>query len=130
MLSFDLDFNDLYTLKGLTKIHNIFLTYLKDSDITLHDRLLEAYEARPSDDLLLEVAPYLEDFISHLFNIHTPVHLNQEHHKAFSLVSKIKRTFVQRYALKQPIEPPTLKPDLNFKTDLAFAKAAWSIFVS
>lgn len=123
MLSFDLDFKELYTLDGLTRIHTVFLNYLKDSDQALHDKLLKAYKVPPPDDLLLEIAPYLEDFISYLFNIHTTVHLNQERHKTFSLVAKVKRLFVQRYALKQHREMPTSRPELNFKNDLAFAKA-------
>lgn len=118
-LSFDLEFKDLYNLKGLTRTHSTFLNYLKDSDVELHHVLSLAYANTLSPDqekqLYVDVAPYVEDFIGYLFNISEQMQINQERHKTFSIIPKIKRTFVQRYALRQKIDTPLTEPTLPFK---------------
>lgn len=132
-LSFDLQFKDLYSLNGITRIHNAFLNYFKDSNTELHNDLCLAYTNKLSSikekQLYVDVAPYVEDFIGYLFNISQQVQINQERHKTFSIIPKIKRTFVQRYALRQKIDPPLIKPTLPFKVltltdfDLLFSNA-------
>ncbi|HCU06837.1 MAG TPA: glutamate synthase subunit beta [Holosporales bacterium] len=116
MLSFDLEFKDLYCLEGLTRLHSVFLNYLKDSNDMVYSRLISAYagtlEEQEKNQLYVEVAPYIEDFIGYLFDISEQIQIYQERHKTFSMVPKVKRTFVQRYALRCKIEPPSIKPSL------------------
>ena len=132
-LPFDLEFKDLYALKGLTRIHNTFLNYLKDDNVALYNFLCLAYIGRLNDteksQIYVDVAPYVEDFIGYLFNISEQVQINQERHKTFSIIPKIKRIFVQRYALRQKIEVPLQEPNIPFNVlpsvdfDLLFSNA-------
>ncbi len=116
MLSFDLEFKDLYCVEGLTQLHHIFLNYLKNSNDMAYNQLCAAYagmlEEPEKKQLYGEVAPYIEDFIGYLFDISEQIQMNQERHKTFSIVPKVKRTFVQRYALRQKIDAPLIKPNL------------------
>lgn len=132
-LSFDLEFKDLYALKGLTRIHKTFLNYVKDGNLNLHNLLSLAYVGKLSEaeirQLYVDVAPYIEDFIGYLFNISEQVQINQERHKTFAIIPKIKRTFVQRFALRQKIDTPLIEPSLPFNVvpsvdfDLLFSNA-------
>lgn len=133
ILSFDLEFKDLYHVEGLARLHDIFLTYLKDSNDIAYNQLHSAYagtlEPQDKKQLYVAIAPYIEDFIGDLFHISAQIHLNQEHHKTFSIVPKVKRTFVQRYALRQAINAPEMQPSLPIDIsaftdfDLAFSHA-------
>ncbi|MDP2193578.1 MAG: hypothetical protein Q8K36_03525, partial [Alphaproteobacteria bacterium] len=134
MLAFDLEFGELYTLDGLTKLHNIFLNYIRDSSPRLYAQLSLAYanELDPleADQLYVDLAPHVEDFISYLFDISEHVQINQQRHKFFSIVPKVKREFVQRYALREVCDTPPSEPSLDFPLsqadfDHAFAKAVF-----
>lgn len=121
-LLFDLKIFDLYNVEGLEKIHQAFLSFLKESDQEKFI-LLQNYHQNPSllaDDkdyqnFCIDFAPLLEDFISYLFNIFKPVqHLQERHHK-FSTVLKIKRLFIQRMVLKNISYIPITMPVLNIE---------------
>ncbi len=50
-------------------------------------------------DLIVETAPYLEDFIGHLFGIESELRELQAQHSALAPLYSVKRRFVQRKAL-------------------------------
>ena len=66
---------DLYCRDGLVRLDSVFLTHLKATDEALHGRLLSARAApesltdKQSSDLIVELAPHLEDFLGDLFEI-------------------------------------------------------------
>src|SRR5579862_533366 len=82
-LAFGFAFEDLYHREGLARLDSRFLDYLKAADAPLLDRLLAARFDPPSEvrkqqseqarkqqsELLLDLAPHLEDFIGELFGI-------------------------------------------------------------
>src|SRR3546814_2154619 len=74
-LAHDLAFEDLYRPDGLARIDGLFLDALGESDADLKARLLAArdrpedLEAKAASELLIAVAPHLEDFVGGLFGI-------------------------------------------------------------
>lgn len=95
---------DLYRRDGLVRLDEVFLGFLRTGDETLYEKLVHA-RAHPDDllpkdesALLIEIAPWLEDFVARLFNIESEVQqLAAQHHELAPLYF-CKRQFVQRKA--------------------------------
>ncbi|MEE9580014.1 MAG: pyridine nucleotide-disulfide oxidoreductase, partial [Nitrosomonadaceae bacterium] len=101
-LGFDINFLDLYRRDGLLKLDQAFLDFLQDGDPELRTRFdharthCGALNNKDESGLLIEVASWMDDFISKLFCIETEVHaLAFRHHELAPLYS-CKRQFVQR----------------------------------
>ncbi len=104
-LKFGFSFDDFYRRDGLLRLDQVFLNELSQSDAAVHDRLIAArgsespLAAKDESELLLALAPHLDDFIGQLFGISGEVSaLSEQHHKLAPLYS-IKRLFVQRKAM-------------------------------
>jgi NADPH-dependent glutamate synthase beta subunit-like oxidoreductase/NAD(P)H-flavin reductase len=104
-LKFGFSFDDFYRRDGLVGLDQVFLHELEQADAAVHGRLLtartsaEPLAAKDESELLLALAPYLDDFIGQLFMIETEVRaLSEQHHKLAPLYST-KRLFVQRKAM-------------------------------
>ncbi len=119
-------FAELYSRDGLVAIDNAFVEQLKASDVALHNRLMAArlshgsrvmgHEEKspmthdsglmtnlsPKDhsQLLLDLAPHIEDFIGELFGIKKEIAELAEAHHALAPLYACKRLFVQRRAAK------------------------------
>jgi NADPH-dependent glutamate synthase beta subunit-like oxidoreductase/NAD(P)H-flavin reductase len=103
-LSFDLTFQDLYESGGLRKLDDVFLDFLGKADETLRGRL-EATRATSADrktegELMIELAPHLEDFVGRLFGIQAELQNLQQRHNELAPIYSVKRLFVQRKAVK------------------------------
>jgi NADPH-dependent glutamate synthase beta subunit-like oxidoreductase/NAD(P)H-flavin reductase len=104
-LGFDLQFGELYTRAGLLRLDAAFLAHLGIADADLRARV-EAARAAPDalapkaeSELLIAIAPHLEDFTAELFGIGEQVReLAARHHELAPLFS-CKRLFVQRKAM-------------------------------
>src|SRR3989304_6609746 len=79
VLAFGVEFPQLYTHAWLVKLDALFVRALRGADGVLADRL-DAARAKPSaldvkaeSELLLAVAPHLEDFLAELFGIKSAV---------------------------------------------------------
>src|SRR5947208_3269526 len=74
-LAFDLRFEDLYGRDGLVRLDGCFVDFLKRRNVELHNRLMAARAApdrlagKEESDLIVELAPELEDFVAALFGI-------------------------------------------------------------
>ncbi|MEK7843262.1 MAG: FAD-dependent oxidoreductase [Pseudomonadota bacterium] len=117
VLAFDMAFADLYRRDGLVKLDQAFLDFLREGDAGLRIRLDHARahpdELDPKDEsaLLIELAPWMEDFIARLFGIETEVcALAARHHELAPLYS-CKRQFVQRRAMNKVSEAEVLAAD-------------------
>jgi NADPH-dependent glutamate synthase beta subunit-like oxidoreductase/NAD(P)H-flavin reductase len=104
-LGFGLEFPDLHQREGLARLDAAFLAHLGNADAALHDRLL-AGRAKPSQlapkaesELLVAVAPHLEDFLARLFGIQDEARVLAARHRNFAPLYSVKRLFVQRRAL-------------------------------
>jgi hypothetical protein len=103
-LGFSLSFADLYDRDGLVRLDAAFVTFLHSSDPELHERLRtaradpERLAAKEESSLLIELGPFLEDFLGELFGIADEVGaLAAKHHELAPLYA-VKRLFVQRKA--------------------------------
>ena len=105
-LKFDVKFEDLYSTSGLSKLDGKFIDYLKNANVDLHNQLVsvrrdnDSMDKKDTSNLLIEVAPYLEDFIGELFSIEGEVKALQQRHGDIADLYSCKRLFVQRRALK------------------------------
>ncbi|HEY3836020.1 MAG TPA: hypothetical protein VGL72_05595, partial [Bryobacteraceae bacterium] len=101
-LAFGFDFGDLYDRASLAQLDQTFLDYLKAADAALCERLLATREnpqslaRKEASELIIAVAPYLEDFIGELFGIQTEVRNLQARHNALAPLYTVKRKFIQR----------------------------------
>ena len=108
---FGIAFEELYSREGLSKLDAAFVGELKISDVALHNRLVSAradsaaLAAKEHSQLLMDVAPHVEDFVAKLFGIQAEVSLLAERHQALAPLYACKRLFVQRRAAKAlPVE--------------------------
>ncbi len=125
-LTHDFSFQDLYDNEGLFRIDGAFLEHLKEIDGDLAGRLLDAraqpdaLDAKATSDLLLELAPHVDDFIAHLFGIESEARALAERHHELAPLFTCKRLFVQRQAAKkvkadeaETIDGPALEKELE-----------------
>lgn len=104
-LSFGLTFTDLYNNSGIEKLNFCFLDFLRGENPEL-EAVYQFHCQNPTDDksiseLLLAIAPYLEDFIGELFQIQKDINSLQQQHHSLSVITQIKRQFVQRHAVRK-----------------------------
>jgi NADPH-dependent glutamate synthase beta subunit-like oxidoreductase/NAD(P)H-flavin reductase len=125
-LHFGISFEDLYARDGLVRLDAAFLQFVAQADTGLRARLEAARAAPPAgkdeSELLIALAPHLEDFLARLFGIEAQAQaLAARHHELAPLYS-VKRLFVQRRALHK-VKPPDATPDgYAFASELDFAR--------
>jgi NADPH-dependent glutamate synthase beta subunit-like oxidoreductase/NAD(P)H-flavin reductase len=130
-LGFGIRFNDLYKRDGLLRVDAAFLRFLGEADTALRDRLTAGRSNSPKSkdesDLLVALAPHVEDFLARLFGIEAEARALAERHNELAPLYSVKRLFVQRRALHK-VKPENARPDgFNFTTELDFARqvSAW-----
>ncbi len=102
--NFDFTVADLYQRNGLVRLDKLFLDFLHTGDETLYDKLSHARAhpdaLLPKDEsaLLIDIAPWLEDFLARLFNIEYEVQQLAARHHELAPLYFCKRQFVQRRA--------------------------------
>ncbi|MCC8370965.1 MAG: palindromic element RPE4 domain-containing protein [Rickettsia endosymbiont of Stiretrus anchorago] len=117
-LGFNLDFKKL-DLTGLKKLDQIFLDYLFKANKSLYDNILlfrsNPYSILSQDysEFLLNISPYLDDFLAELFCISNEITSLRLQHKDFDIIYECKRKFVQRYAIKK--YPKEKIKDIDFE---------------
>jgi NADPH-dependent glutamate synthase beta subunit-like oxidoreductase/NAD(P)H-flavin reductase len=106
-LGYGLEFAELYDRDGLVKLDRAFVAYLAAGDAALHDRLMaartdvKALDKKAESELLVDLAPHVEDFLGSLFGIEKEIRELQARHDEFAPLYSIKRLFVQRRAVKE-----------------------------
>ena len=105
--AFGLAFDDLYATAGLTRVDGAFLAHLAAVDASLRDRLVAA-RADPGSlgrlgesELLLAIAPHLEDFLAQVFGVEADVAALQAAQNELAPLFACKRQVVQRKALNR-----------------------------
>lgn len=107
MLKFNLKFSDLYDYSGLKKLDAIFYEYFSDKDTDLYARFKilsdssNKIEKKQKDEILIESAKVIEDFLVQLFNVESQNDSLRISHKDFSVVSQIKLNYIQRKIAKK-----------------------------
>jgi NADPH-dependent glutamate synthase beta subunit-like oxidoreductase/NAD(P)H-flavin reductase len=143
-LGFDATFDDLHDREGLARLDERFLAFLAGRDGALKDRL-EAARRAPADvereaesELVIDLAPVLEDFIGELFAVQGELGAVRAAREPLALIYSVKRLFVQRRAVKKHaaeadgLDGPTLRAALEARlgaplTELSYSQAvdAW-----
>jgi NADPH-dependent glutamate synthase beta subunit-like oxidoreductase/NAD(P)H-flavin reductase len=140
-LAFGVRFEDLYDTEGLALLDARFLAALGNADPALKSRLVDAraasdsLEAKAEAELLLAVAPILDDFIAELFGIGPDLDRLVAAHRESEPLFRVKRKFVQRRAMLKikadeaaTLDGPALEAALAGRLggrfeELAFARA-------
>src|SRR5580698_7838965 len=104
-LAFDVLFEDLYSRDGLLRLDGVFLRHLAAAEPSLNARLAqarsnpEALAAKDRSDLIIDLAPHLEDFLGELFGITTEIQALAARHNALAPLFAFKRKFIQKRAI-------------------------------
>jgi len=112
-LAFGLRFEQLHTRDGLAALDSRFIDWLGAGSADLATRLLAARAAPETIDpaaeaaLLIELAPWTDDFIGELFGIGDAVRALSASHQALAPLYEVKRQFVQRQAATK-VKPEAL----------------------
>ena len=95
-------FPDLYDRDGLVRLDGVFLEHLRERSPDLHGRLVAARHdpaavpGKAESELIIAVAPYLEDFVGELFGIERELRAHQAKHAVLAPLFTAKRRFVQK----------------------------------
>jgi len=106
VLKYGLDFAELYDRDGLVKLDRAFVAHLGAGDAALHERLMaaradpDALDKKAESDLIVELAPHVEDFLGSLFGIEAEIRELQARHDTLAPLYSVKRLFVQRRAVR------------------------------
>ena len=106
-LKYGLGFADLYDRDGLIRLDRAFVAHLAAGDPGLHERLMaaraapEALAHKDESDLIVDLAPHVEDFVGGLFGIMAEMRAMQAGHDRLAPLFSVKRLFVQRRAVKE-----------------------------
>jgi NADPH-dependent glutamate synthase beta subunit-like oxidoreductase/NAD(P)H-flavin reductase len=105
MLRHGITFADLYSVAGAAHIDARFVAHLAAADAVLAARFAAARAApasldrRAESQLLIDVAPHVEDFLAGLFGIESEVRALEARHHELAPLFVVKRQFVQRKAM-------------------------------
>src|ERR1700675_3752316 len=114
-LKHGLSFADLYERDGLVRLDRAFVAHMAATDAALQDPLVAAraqpdvLDRKAESDLLVDLAPHLEDFVGDLFGIAGEVRALQTSHDKLAPLFSVKRLFVQRRAVKEVKEADALQ---------------------
>src|ERR1700682_3288474 len=104
---FGLTFHDLYSCAGLRRVDTAFGAWIEHADAALAARLAAA-RADPSaltrlqeSELLIALAPHLEDWLAGLFGIESEVAALQAAQHELAPLFACKRQVVQRKAMNK-----------------------------
>jgi NADPH-dependent glutamate synthase beta subunit-like oxidoreductase/NAD(P)H-flavin reductase len=101
-LPFGLRFEELYQRDGLLKLDAAFVEQLTKLAPEFAGRLAaarqhpEALLPKQSSELIIDLAPYVEDFIAQIFGIESELRDLQARHTVLAPLYTVKRKFVQR----------------------------------
>ncbi len=119
-LNFGFAFEDLNSLSELKKLDESFLQWMQDQDHALSHQLehyrstgCEAIDPIKHSEFLLQLAPFVDDFIAELFNISAENLALKKEHEKFDQIYECRRKFIQRYAVKK--YPKERLAELDFK---------------
>ena len=104
-LSYGLRFTDLHERDGLLRLDAEFMRILGKENDSLRQQLVAARNnpallaTKDESELLIALAPHVDDFVGGLFNIRTEVGQLSARHNQLAPLYSCKRLFVQRKAL-------------------------------
>ncbi|WP_337173166.1 FAD-dependent oxidoreductase [Paludisphaera sp.] len=109
-LNFGLSFYDIHTRDGLVRLDAEFLSDLRDRAPALCEALVAARRdpsclaPKAASELMIELGPYVEDFVGRLFGVEAELTALQARHDALAPLRAVKRKFVQRRLAGKTVE--------------------------
>lgn len=104
-LNYNLSFEDLYEKEGLKKIDKLFLNYLEKADSDLYQKLLKSRQnpenIENESELIIFLSPFLEQFLSELFNLKKEILDLTNYKKALSNLFLCKKLFIQKRVIRR-----------------------------
>jgi NADPH-dependent glutamate synthase beta subunit-like oxidoreductase/NAD(P)H-flavin reductase len=138
-LGFGLHFDDLYSRDGLIKLDQAFVEHLKAADTEAFNTLMtgrrapETLDRKAESELIVALAPHVEDFTAALFGIQGAVAGLQRRHHDLAPLYAVKRLFVQRRAVKgvseadaAALDGPALGHDLEGRICAPLTEASFA----
>jgi NADPH-dependent glutamate synthase beta subunit-like oxidoreductase/NAD(P)H-flavin reductase len=102
---FGVAFDDLYAREGLLRLDAAFVNELAHTDASLHARLFaaranpDAVAPKDQSELIIALAPHVEDFLGQLFGITREIETLQARHNRLAPFFAFKRKFIQKRAI-------------------------------
>ncbi len=96
---FNIEFQDLYSIDGIAKIHQKFLEFLTEKS-PAHFSQYQIHNAENSQ-YLIEIAKILEIFLVELFLIHEKNAQLKEQYSKYKKVCEARKEFIQRHIAKK-----------------------------
>jgi len=110
-LSHGLSFEDLYSREGVQQLDSIFVRFLSQADVDVHNRFVKArlkammlekgIDKETESKLLVDLTPLVDEFLAALFDIKQSVTAVSDNIDELAPIYRAKRQFVQRKAMKQ-----------------------------
>jgi NADPH-dependent glutamate synthase beta subunit-like oxidoreductase/NAD(P)H-flavin reductase len=142
-LGYGFSFNDLYDRDGLIRLDAAFLDFLEEGDAPLRNQTEEARQSpddlsgKAQSELLIALAPHLEDFLARLFGIEAQVRELAERHHELAPLYSCKRLFVQRRAMTKvkseeaaSIDGPSIETELAAFIGTPFSELSFARHVT
>jgi NADPH-dependent glutamate synthase beta subunit-like oxidoreductase/NAD(P)H-flavin reductase len=104
-LNFDLSFEELYNLDGLRKVDGYFIEKLLKISPELCNKMLDARENHSAlykldqSNLIVELAPFLEEFIIELFNIENSIAKYKDEYNSLEVINRCNKAIVQKHVM-------------------------------
>ncbi|MET0154811.1 MAG: FAD-dependent oxidoreductase [Rickettsiales bacterium] len=101
------DISSLYAREGLSRVDERFLAALQEKAVDLYNRLCaaranpDAVSTKDESQLIIDLAPFADDFIGALFGIEKEAKALAAEHDRLAPIFSCKRLFVQRLAVKK-----------------------------
>ncbi|AMV38272.1 Glutamate synthase [NADPH] small chain [Planctomyces sp. SH-PL62] len=141
-MGFGVSFEELYRRSGLLRLDATFLDYLIERAPDLHARLDQArrepsaLEPKRASELIVELAPHVEDFLGRLFGIEAELTALQARHSELAPLRAVKRKFIQRKLVgrtaeqAREIDAATVTAALEAFTLSPFSEASYAAHVA
>ena len=142
-LRFGFTFEDLYHREGLVRLDSEFIGHLKAADSALFERLVAAranpasLAPKPASELIIALAPHLEDFVATLFDIEREMEALQAQHNVLTPLMNAKRKFVLKRALTgakkeeaEKLDGPALEKELEARLGQPFSEMRFAQYVN
>ncbi|MGI4850642.1 MAG: FAD-dependent oxidoreductase [Janthinobacterium lividum] len=127
---------DLYTRSGLQSVDQAFLEFLKHHHLTLYQELTflriskNNLENKQLSHFILDLAPWIEKFLTHFFNLDEAMKQYQTRHVRAETVAWVRKHFIQKRIAHrytdleaQQFDPKQLESIMgSFVSDLDFAQ--------
>jgi NADPH-dependent glutamate synthase beta subunit-like oxidoreductase/NAD(P)H-flavin reductase len=138
-IGFGFSFDDLYDRDGLIRLDAAFLEFLGSADAALRAQFEAArisadpLAGKQQSELLIALAPHLEDFLAGLFGIQAQVQSLAARHYQLAPLYNCKRLFVQRRAMTKvkpeeaaTLDGPALEAQLTAHIGAPFSELAFA----